>query len=109
MRIPDLALIEVAGEFPPATFFHLERTALPMDASGDQGDGGWGTGSAAGPRRLTQSFLEGRTDAGVCGLCGPVDGAHVMLLRHELQQRVLGADPVATERVWDQVLRSNRP
>ena len=108
MKITDLALIEVSGEFPPAEFSHHERTALPMDAYGDQGDAGWSTGSAAGPTRLTQTFLEVRTDADLRGLFGPVDGTHAMLLRHELRQIALGADPLATERVWDQVLRSNR-
>ena len=124
MMITDLVLLELSGEFDTAQMPRSrERSALPMDAygnggsgSGGSGSGGSGSGGTAatpdnGParRRVTQVYLEVRTnDEGLSGLFGPVDGAHAALLRQEIRQAVLGTDPLASERIWDQVLRSNR-
>ena len=98
MKITDLALLELTGDFRPAPIHAVERQALPMDAYGDVHIPGY-PGPAPDPThtvRCVHVYLEVQTDAGLTGLFGPVDGAHASVLRHELRSVVVGAHPLAT-------------
>jgi L-alanine-DL-glutamate epimerase-like enolase superfamily enzyme len=109
MRITDVVLLEVSGEFPVEGPFSEERRVDPLDAYPE-------FNQPFAPRQLEPGerarhrdlFLEVRTDEGVTGLFGPVDGPHAPILRREMRSVVVGRDPLAVEAIWDTLLRRNR-
>jgi len=80
MKITDVVLLEVTG--------------------GEKGESGKGG--------RTTIFLEIRTDENIRGLFGPVDCGHYHIIRGEMRGLLLGQDPLAIEKIWDLLLRSNR-
>jgi len=60
------------------------------------------------PPRYTATYLRLRTDAGLEGLYGPVDDDVAHLIRTELRGLLIGRDPLAGERHWDRLQRSER-
>jgi L-rhamnonate dehydratase len=57
---------------------------------------------------LTQYYVRVRTRGGLEGLYGAVDKEALPVLLGPLRSLLLGQDAVATERLWDQMFRSNR-
>jgi L-alanine-DL-glutamate epimerase-like enolase superfamily enzyme len=109
MKIADIVLIEVTGEFPPDPPSDGEHMSVPLDIYPEflRSDVA-SPRKADGPVRHTDVYLEVRTDEGVTGLFGPVDGGHAIILRREFRDFLIGQDPLATEKVWDLLLRRNR-
>ena len=110
MRITDLALVQVTGQFPADELQSEERIANPLDVYPEFGRAEW-AGSGRRPGEMvthTDVYLEVHTDEGVTGVFGPVDGPHAMILRRELRDFVMGRDPLAIETIWDLLLRRNR-
>jgi len=110
MKITDLILIELTGQFPVDEIQSEERIANPLDSYPEFGSLGW-TRPAHQPGEAVEHrdvYLEVRTDAGVSGIFGPVDGPHAMILRREMRDFVVGHDPLAIETIWDLLLRRNR-
>ncbi len=110
MKITDLALVEVTGEFPPDELQSEERLANPLDVYPEFGGKSF---TARQPEpgektRHTQVYLEVRTDEDLTGLFGPVDSHQLPILRHEMRGFVVGRDPLASEKIWDLLLRRNR-
>lgn len=110
MKITDLVLFELTGEFAAEEEVSQERQAQPLDVYPEFG----GRGVPIRDRRRGElvthraTYLEVCTDEGVTGLFGPVDGAHAYVLSHEIRDFVIGRDPLAIETLWDQLLRRNR-
>jgi L-alanine-DL-glutamate epimerase-like enolase superfamily enzyme len=110
MKITDLVLLEVTGEFPVEELRAVESGSRPLNIYPEFG--------LLGPHqrarklgemvRHTDVFLEVRTDEGVTGLFGPVDGGHAIILRSEMRDFLIGRDPLAVEKIWDLLLRHNR-
>jgi L-alanine-DL-glutamate epimerase-like enolase superfamily enzyme len=109
MKITDIVLIEVTGEFPPDPPTDGEHMSVPLDIYPEQ----------ALPRRAPAAkpsdtvrhsdvYLEVRTDEGVTGLFGPVDGGHAIISRREMRDFLIGRDPLAIEKIWELLLRRNR-
>ena len=110
MKITDLAFIEVAGEFPLPQDGPKERNVHPIDAYPDFAAKFYGPPktNAAGLVEYKTLYLEVRTDEGVSGFFGPIEGGHALVLRREIKDFVIGADPLAIEKIWDILLRWNR-
>ncbi len=109
MKITDLVLFEVTGKFPAEEMGDHERMSVPLNIYPEFG----------GPRKTARLnpggsvqhsdvYLEVRTDEGITGLFGPVDGGHAIILRREMRDFLLGRDPLAIEKIWDLLLRRNR-
>ncbi|MDP8907563.1 MAG: mandelate racemase/muconate lactonizing protein [Chloroflexota bacterium] len=58
--------------------------------------------------RLTAAYVQIETDDGVAGLFGPVFLETAHLIRTKLAPYLLGQDPLAGERLWDVLYRSDR-
>jgi len=108
VKITDLVLVEVTGEFPPDPLRAEERIAQPLDAYPEFGQAEAPPALPAGPVTETDVFLEVHTDEGLTGFFGPVDGPHAPILRREFRDFVIGRDPLAIEKLWDLLLRRNR-
>ena len=110
MKITDLVLVEVTGQFPVDEMQPEERIANPLDLYPEFGKVEF-FGSTHQPGDMVEHrdvYLEVRTDEGVTGVFGPVDGPHAMILRREMRGFVVGRDPMAIEKIWDLLLRRNR-
>ena len=110
MKISDVVLLELTGEFPADEVQAAERGSRPLDVYPEfRGTRTFEPAGAPGEKvQHTEVYLEVRTDEGVTGLFGPVDGAHAIILRREMRDFLLGRDPLAIEKIWDLLLRRNR-
>jgi L-rhamnonate dehydratase len=110
MVITDLVLLEVTGEFPPDEMQSEERIANPLDVYPEFGDKPSATRKPEPGEMIRQThiYLEVRTDDGATGTFGPLDSAVLPVLQREIRAFVIGRDPLASERIWDLLLRRNR-
>lgn len=110
MKIADIVLIEVAGEFPVEKNRPDERNIHPLDIYPEFAEKAYAEApvSPAGTVREKALYLEIRTDEGVTGFFGPVDEPAAIVLLREIRAFVLGYDPLAIEKIWEVLLRWNR-
>jgi L-rhamnonate dehydratase len=109
MKITDVVLLQVSGEFAAEGPSSEERRVDPLDMYPEFNRPFAPHRPQPGERvRHRDLFLQVRTDEGVTGLFGPVDGPHAPILRREMRPALLGRDPLAVEAIWDILLRRNR-
>jgi L-alanine-DL-glutamate epimerase-like enolase superfamily enzyme len=53
-------------------------------------------------------YLEIQSDTGVSGLFGPIERDQAFVIHHHLRPFLIGRDPLATELLYDQMIRLNR-
>src|SRR5688572_20807091 len=63
---------------------------------------------AAGASPISGSYVEVESDTGLVGLFGPIFYETAVLIVSKLRPYLLGNDPLATERLWDVMYRSDR-
>lgn len=107
MKITDVALVEVRGpyaglEFPPGS-----RQAKQLDIYPEFDTDGAGEGPKHG-QTVTATYVEIRTDAGVSGIYGPIQDFQAFHVYSALRPFLIGRDPLATELLFDQMLRLDR-
>ncbi|MDH7571734.1 MAG: enolase C-terminal domain-like protein, partial [Armatimonadota bacterium] len=110
MQIVDVVLTEVTGVFPPSGQVQEERRVDPLDVYEDE-EVAPRPPQPPAPAALAEHravFLEVRTDEGIDGLFGPVDGPHAPILRRQMRPYLLGRDPLAIEAIWDRLYRRDR-
>jgi L-alanine-DL-glutamate epimerase-like enolase superfamily enzyme len=113
VRITNLRLRELRGimEHEDAEPFWEERLARPIDVYPEfkaqtAADGYWMPQRIEpGRSRVISVFLEIDTDEGVTGLAGPVPHEVAWIIDREFRGVVEGADPLASERLWDVMYR----
>ena len=109
MKITDVVLVEVTGEIAPTPPFGEERRVDPLDVYPEfNGPFHPHVPDPDQTVRHRDTFLEVRTDEGITGIFGPVDGGHATVLTREIKGIVIGRDPLAIEQIWDILLRRNR-
>ncbi len=110
MRIVAVRLREVTGTFLHAGHFWEERLARPLDIypehRADPREWWLPEQDGPGPYRLREVFLQIETDEGVFGLAGPLTRDVARVIALELRARLIGADPLASERIWDELYRT---
>ncbi|MCS7257132.1 MAG: enolase C-terminal domain-like protein [Thermomicrobium sp.] len=110
MRIVAVRLRELTGTFPYAGHFWEERLARPIDIypehRSDPREWWLPEQDGPGPYRLRQIFLQIESDQGAIGLAGPLTRDVARIIGTELRPRLIGANPLATERIWDELYRS---
>jgi|UniRef100_A0A7C1G3H9 L-alanine-DL-glutamate epimerase-like enolase superfamily enzyme len=110
MRITRVRLREVTGTFHYRGEFWEQRLARPLDIypehRADPREWWLPEQDGPGPYRLRQIFLEIETDEGVHGLAGPLTRDVALVIGTQLRPRLLGTDPLAIERRWDELYRS---
>jgi L-rhamnonate dehydratase len=110
MRISDLLVHELTGEFEPEDDPPQERQADPLDVYPEFRRRGFvpPPRTAAAKVVVKGAFVEVRTDEGVSGTFGPIDATYAVVARREMRDFLPGRDPLATEQLWDMLLRRNR-
>ncbi len=107
MLITTVRLRRLTGSIPGKTRFWEERLARPIDIydeyrhrqdyeGGVQAEDGF---------RIASVFLEIETDDGLCGRAGPIPEAVAYIVANSLRRLLIGQDPIAGEKLWDQMHR----
>jgi L-alanine-DL-glutamate epimerase-like enolase superfamily enzyme len=107
MKIAEVRLREVAGTMDFAGDFWEDRLVRPIDL--------YPRFRAAGPEhlprvgegryRIKTYFVEIVADEGAIGIGGPIPLDQAFIIDQELRPYLEGADPLATEVVWDTMYR----
>lgn len=109
MKITDVRLHEVSGTVPYEGVFWEERLIQPVDIYPEfkslmrkemrSSDGGGVP--------VTSVFVEIETDEGVTGIGGPITLDVAFIVWRHFRDQLIGADPLAIERIWDIMYRSS--
>ena len=104
MKITAVRSFRVEGEGPAWEF--EDRSVESLDRY--PGHVQAAAGARDAPTHLSASYVEIETDEGPSGLYGPIDLRQAFLIATDLRPFLLGADPLATELLHDQMLRLHR-
>jgi L-rhamnonate dehydratase len=100
----DVRLFQVEGEAPGGDWDDRSVRALDIYPEyADASEDAW----IRSPR-VRAIYLEILTDEGISGHYGPIDARQAFLVDADLREPLVGADPLATERVHDELLRLHR-
>ncbi len=108
MKITEVRVFEVHGVMAFPGEFWEERLVRPMDIYPEhkkQG-AGWLPKIDEGHYAMHSLFCHIETDEGVTGLAGPTTLEQAFIILRQLAPMLIGADPLATERIWDRLYRS---
>lgn len=108
MKITDARILRLVGTMRTEGPFWEERLVRPIDIYPEwrvRDDFEGGTQVAADAFRLEQFFLRIDTDEGPHGMAGPLPEMVAMYLARRLRPILLGQDPIAHEKLWDQMHR----
>lgn len=113
MKITDVIVHQIRGRFTGPTFPPGNRQAKQIDVYAEfNRDGRVGT---AGPERTSDDdrpivalYVEIATDQALSGLWGPIDEYQLAPIRQTLRPFLIGRDPLATELLYDLMIRLDR-
>ena len=109
MRITKVRLRQVEGVLEHPDPFWEERLIRPVDIYPEFKESSWldyPVPLGSGRYRLNPTFLEIDTDEGVTGLAGPIYENQAFYIDTQLRTILEGADPTATEVLWDKMYRN---
>ena len=106
MKIADIRLFELRGPWTGPTFAPGNRQAQALDVYPEFNQDR--PGAAAGPAEAHEMYVEVTTGSQLSGLFGPIDRAQVAIIKEMLRPFLLGRDPLATELLFDQMIRMYR-
>jgi L-rhamnonate dehydratase len=109
MHIADVRLRRLEGVLPtPDGDLWEQRLVRPIDVYPEHREREDHEGGVQTPEgfRLVSHFVEIETDDGLVGRGGPVPEQVAYVVARDLRPLLLGADPIAGEKLWDQMHRS---
>jgi len=107
MLITAVRLRHLTGTVPTQADFWEERLVRPIDIYDEyrhRQDYEGGEQTADG-FRLSTVFVEIETNEGVSGRAGPIPQSVATIVAHSLRRLLIGQDPIAGEKLWDQMHR----
>jgi L-rhamnonate dehydratase len=108
MKITAVRCIQYTGTMDFPSVFWEERLIRPVDIYPQfKNEGaGWLPPSREGAYAMTSTFVHIETDAGMSGIGGPITADQAFIIKHSMEHYLLGADPLAIERLWDVLYRA---
>lgn len=107
MRIDRVAVVKVTGPYAGPEFPPGDRQAQQLDIypefNARPAPSDWLPG-----RPLTELYLEIGADDGTTGLWGAIDEMQAAIISRRLRPLLLGHDPLATELLFDLMIRQDR-
>ncbi|MGH2681057.1 MAG: enolase C-terminal domain-like protein [Actinomycetota bacterium] len=104
MKITEVRSFRLAGEGP--AWVLEDRSVESLDRYPGHVQGAAGARDAL--THVSASYVEIETDESLSGIYGPIDIRQAFLIATDLRPFLLGADPLATELLHDQILRLHR-
>ena len=106
MKITETKIRQLHGVMDHEEPFWEERLVRPIDIYPEHRDHNNDMDRISNGRYLmTSNFLEIHTDDGITGLSGPFSLLEAFLIQTQLSPILVGQDPLAIERLWDQMYR----
>lgn len=108
MKITKLRVRRLTGTMATKGPMWEDRLVRPIDIYPEHRGDPWRTGGEQlndSRFRLTQDFLDIETDGDITGRAGPLWPDAARLVLTQLSPLLLGQDPLAIERLWDQMHR----
>ena len=106
MKVTDILTFQVSaaweGSDLPST-----RQALQMDIYPELNQPKQAR-SSGDSQEIRALYVEVQTDEGISGLFGPIERSQAFVIANHLRPFLLGRDPLATELLYDQMIRLNR-
>lgn len=108
-KITAVELLEVHGHYETESGVNGQKQVSPLDIYSEQRPAIY-QDHPSGTRTVKTSaiYLRIKTDSGLEGLYGPIEREPAMVVYEDLRPFLMGKDALATERLWDQMYRSNR-
>lgn len=108
MKITAVRCIQYTGTMDFPGVFWEERLIRPVDIYPQfKNEGaGWLPPARDGAYTMTSTFVHIETDAGVSGIGGPITPDQAFIIKQSIAHYLLGADPLAIERLWDILYRA---
>ncbi|WP_166347653.1 enolase C-terminal domain-like protein [Phytoactinopolyspora limicola] len=109
MRITDVRCVTYVGELKHPEPFWTDRLRRPTDVYPEFARIGAADLRRLGPDRyeVRSTFLHVDTDAGITGSTAQISADQAHIIQGTLRELLVGADPLATERIWDVAYRSS--
>jgi len=107
MKITDVNLFRIHGHYAGPTFPPGNRQARQIDLYPEFNTGNTITAPQTGAT-LHALYVEIQTDEGVSGFFGPIEDWQAFPIQQSLRPYLLGRDPLATELLYDQMIRLDR-
>jgi len=109
MKITDVSLFKVRGAYTGPYFPPGDRQAQMIDIYPEFNAQTWvARRRDEGPEIITEIYVEILTDEGVTGLFGPIEDYQAFIIHKFLRPFLIGRDPLATEALYDQMIRMHR-
>jgi L-rhamnonate dehydratase len=109
MKITDVSLFKVRGAYSGPYFPPGDRQAQAIDIYPEFNAQTWAPRRRdEGPEIITEIYVEILTDEGVSGLFGPIEDYQAFIIHKFLRPCLVGRDPLATELLYDQMIRMHR-
>jgi L-alanine-DL-glutamate epimerase-like enolase superfamily enzyme len=108
-KIAAVELLELHGHYEAEAGVNQQRQVNPLDIYEDQPALTY-KDTPSGTKRVNTSaiYLRIKTQDGLEGIYGPIEREPAMVIYEDLRPFLIGKDALATERLWDQMYRSNR-
>jgi L-alanine-DL-glutamate epimerase-like enolase superfamily enzyme len=103
MKISDIVLFEVSAVRKEAAKPLQSRQGLQNDIYPDLD-----TFNPVRSPEIKAIYIEVQTDEGASGLFGPIQRSQAFIIYDDLRPFLIGRDPLATELLFDQMIRLNR-
>ena len=107
MRISDIGVFEVTGQYAGPEFPPGDRQARQIDVYPEFNAAAQILQYAKGDA-ISALYVEVQTDDGFSGLYGPIEEVQAYLILRQLRPLLVGQDALATEKLYDQMLRMDR-
>jgi L-rhamnonate dehydratase len=108
MHIIAVNLFELKGTREVHADSPGDRQAQMLDVYPEFNAQDWARARPTGVHSVTAIYVEINTDDGVTGLFGPIEDEQAYIIRRFLRPFLIGRDPLATEALYDQMIRLNR-
>src|SRR5215208_7494227 len=108
MQITDVRLFEMRGPWTGPTFPPGNRQAQPLDLYPEFNQPVRQESVTNPPEHIRAAYVEILTDAGLSGLFGPIEPPQAFVIKQTLRPFLIGRDPLATELLYDQMIRLDR-
>jgi L-alanine-DL-glutamate epimerase-like enolase superfamily enzyme len=109
LKITGLELFELRGEQEVEAGVNGQRQVNPLDIYDELRPGVY-KDNPRGTRKqpIKAIYLRIRAGDSVFGLYGPIDREVAIVVAEEIKPFLIGKDPLAGEKLWDEMYRSNR-
>lgn len=108
MKITDVSLFKVRGTYDGPYFPPGDRQVQALDLYPEFDHEIRARRRSEGPDTITEIYAEILTDEDITGIFGPIEDYQAFIIHKFLRPFLIGRDPLATELLYDQMIRMHR-